>query len=351
MANPGSLSQECEHVVPNGEDHLSQRPQPLRVAGRRLATGLGVAAAGSLVVPTGVAYAEPSQEEVEERIEELTDEVGNLVQEYNEAEEDYDAAETRLEKLEEQIGDEEDRYDDLRGKVVEFANAAYQGVDLDSTSTILSVESPEDLANHAADMEHLSDSRQAELAEFAGSAERLFDLRAEAEQALDDAEDRRDELDDMRSEVEDALAEQEGILAEMDTSSVDGDSSGTSANPGSASGGAAAAMDFALSQVGLPYIWGGTGPDGYDCSGLMQAAYSAAGVSIGRTTYDQYALPNAVSRDQVQPGDIMFFSGLGHNGMYIGNGQMVHAPRTGKNLEVVNLADYWDSQFEGARRP
>lgn len=336
--------------MPNREERPNQRPLPFKIAGRRIATGLGVAAAGTLALPTGVAHADPTQEEVEERIDELTEEAGTLVQEYNEAEEDYEAAEARLEKLEEQLGDEEERYEDLRAKVAELASAAYQGVELDATSTILSVESPEDLVDHAADMEHLSETRQAELEEFAGSAERLMDLRAEAEEALEEAEDRRDELDDMHSEVEEALSEQEELLADFDTSSVDGDDSGA-ANPGTASGGAAAAMDFALAEVGKPYIWGGTGPDGYDCSGLMQAAYSAAGVSIGRTTYDQYELPNKVSRGDVQPGDIMFFSNLGHNGMYIGNGQMVHAPRTGRNLEVVNLADYWDSQFMGAVRP
>src|SRR5699024_1233149 len=112
-----------------------------------------------------------------------------------------------------------------------------------------------------------------------------------------------------------------------------------------------AALDFAYSKVGLPYVYGGTGPNGYDCSGLVQAAWRQAGVDLPRTTYAQANLGTQIhDMSALQPGDIMFFSGQSHHGLYAGDGQMVHAPRTGRNIEVVGLAAYWAGQFEFAVR-
>ncbi|HEU5155591.1 MAG TPA: C40 family peptidase [Streptosporangiaceae bacterium] len=117
------------------------------------------------------------------------------------------------------------------------------------------------------------------------------------------------------------------------------------------SGKASAVVNAALSRVGLPYVYGAAGPSSFDCSGLMLWAYAKVGVSLPHYTGAQYNLGTHVSRDQLRPGDIVFFySDLGHNGMYLGGGKMVHAPRTGKNVEVVSLAPYYWSNFQGAVR-
>lgn len=324
---------------------------------KRALTGFGVLAASSLVLPAGVAHAEPepTKKEVEERIEELTEESSTVVQEYNQAKEDLEAADKRVESLEEQIGDEEDRYTELRGDVADFAAGAYKSVDLGSPVTVLGAENPGDVLDQSADLSYLSKSQRAQLDEFTGSSERLIKLKEEAEGTRDDTKEQRDDLEEKKEEVEDKLAEQEKLLADFEgenpTAGSASDAGGGSYT-GSASGNARTALDFAYSEIGTPYVWGGTGPNGYDCSGLMQAAWGTAGVSIPRTTYAQFELPNKVSRDNLQPGDIMFFfDDLGHNGMYAGNGQMVHAPSSGKTVSVVNLADYWDQHFVGAVRP
>ncbi|WP_046470273.1 C40 family peptidase [Allosalinactinospora lopnorensis] len=332
-------------------DHAQQRKM------KRITAGLGAFAVTSLVLPTAVAHAEPEPEEVEERIDELTEESSTLVQDYNEAEEELDATGKRIEDLEEKIGDEEDRYEELRGEVAQYASAAYRSADLDATTTIMSVEDPEDLLDQSADVSYLSENQKAELDEFAGSSERLINLKKEAEDSRDKAKEKSDELENQKNDVEDKLAEQEELLAELEEagSSASGAAQGSAAGAsynGSASGDARAALDFAYSKIGTPYQWGGTGPDGYDCSGLMQAAWGAAGAGIPRTTYSQFEMPNKVSRADLQPGDIMFFfDDLGHNGMYAGNGRMVHAPSSGKTVSEVNLADYWDQHFVGAVRP
>jgi cell wall-associated NlpC family hydrolase len=123
-----------------------------------------------------------------------------------------------------------------------------------------------------------------------------------------------------------------------------------SAAPASAATAAAqVAVNTALAQQGKPYVWAGAGPHSYDCSGLTQYAYRAAGIGLPHSSRAQATMGTPVSRDALQPGDLVFFySPVGHVGMYIGNGQMVHAPRSGSVVKVVNL-DYMPS-FHSARR-
>lgn len=108
-----------------------------------------------------------------------------------------------------------------------------------------------------------------------------------------------------------------------------------------------AAVAFAYAQIGKPYRYGATGPSSYDCSGLTGAAWKAAGVSIPRTSGAQMGLPR-VSKSALRPGDIVVFYGGGHVGLYIGNGQVIHAPRTGQNVKIAPLNSM---PFTAAVRP
>ncbi|MDA0565440.1 NlpC/P60 family protein [Streptomonospora sp. S1-112] len=324
-----------------------------RRTARRIATGIGVVAAGSLIVPPGVAYAEPTQQEVEDKLDSLNEEASTIVQDYNEAKDEYDAAKKKADELEEQVGEEQERYDKLRDEVAEFASAAYQGTDLDSPANVVSVENPEDLLAQSADVGYLSETQRDKLDEFGESSERLFRLKDEADEALAEAKDKKDEIAEKKEDVEDKIEEQEDLLAQFPDADPATEGSDTGGSyTGAASGDARTALDFAYAQLGKPYVYGAAGPDSFDCSGLIMRAWGAAGVSLPRTTYGQAEAGARVSRDALQPGDIVFFFGdLGHAGLYVGNGQMIHAPRTGKNVEVVALAGYWDSQFQFGVRP
>ncbi|WP_324273526.1 C40 family peptidase [Blastococcus brunescens] len=109
------------------------------------------------------------------------------------------------------------------------------------------------------------------------------------------------------------------------------------------------AVDTALAQQGKPYVWGGTGPGGYDCSGLTYSAYQAAGVSIPRTSRAQSTAGVPVAKADLQPGDLIFFyDPVGHVGMYIGNGQMVHSSTYGNPVAVVPVDSMWG--YNTARR-
>ena len=117
---------------------------------------------------------------------------------------------------------------------------------------------------------------------------------------------------------------------------------------GPVSNAATVALSFALAQVGKAYVWGGNGPNAYDCSGLTVAAYKQAGISLPRTTYTQWTVGTPVSLANLQPGDLVFYySGISHVGMYIGNGRIVHAanPTSG-----VTTASVTSMPFQGGRR-
>ena len=101
-----------------------------------------------------------------------------------------------------------------------------------------------------------------------------------------------------------------------------------------------AAMGVAMAQVGKPYIWGSTGPNGFDCSGLMVYSFAQAGISLPRTSYQMMGVGTAVSMADIQPGDLVISYGGGHVGLYIGNGMMVHAANETVGVEVTSLAYY-----------
>jgi cell wall-associated NlpC family hydrolase len=110
------------------------------------------------------------------------------------------------------------------------------------------------------------------------------------------------------------------------------------------------AARLALRQVGMPYVWGGAGPGGFDCSGLTSWAFGRLGVQLPHNAAAQYAIGRPVTRRRLRPGDLLFFHGLGHVGLYLGRGRMVHAPESGRHVEVVRLAGHYAGRLIGARR-
>jgi cell wall-associated NlpC family hydrolase len=113
-----------------------------------------------------------------------------------------------------------------------------------------------------------------------------------------------------------------------------------------------AAVGIAEQYLGVPYVWGGASPSGFDCSGLVMYVYAQLGVSLPHYAGSQYSYPNAVhpSRSELQPGDLVFFAGLGHVGIYIGGGQFIHAPHTGTVVSIDSLSGWYSSEYYGATR-
>ena len=142
-----------------------------------------------------------------------------------------------------------------------------------------------------------------------------------------------------------------GITAAPATAIVDESSRGRGARA-QAPTRAERAVKIALGVVGTPYRWGGESPaTGFDCSGLVRWAYGRVGVDLPHSSYALYGEGRRVSEANMEPGDILFFEGLGHVGLYLGNGRMVHSPETGRNVEVVRLTrTSYGTRLIGVRR-
>jgi peptidoglycan DL-endopeptidase CwlO len=109
-------------------------------------------------------------------------------------------------------------------------------------------------------------------------------------------------------------------------------------------------VDVALKFRGAPYRWGGSAPSGFDCSGFVRYVYAQVGVSLPHNAAMQYGYGSAVSRSELQPGDLVFFNGLGHVGIYIGGNQFVHSPHTGDVVKVSSITGWYADTWYGARR-
>jgi peptidoglycan DL-endopeptidase CwlO len=109
-------------------------------------------------------------------------------------------------------------------------------------------------------------------------------------------------------------------------------------------------VGIAMQYLGIPYVYGGSSPSGFDCSGFVMYVYAQIGVSLPHNAAAQYGYGTPVDRNQLQPGDLVFFNGLGHNGIYIGGGSFIHSPHTGDVVKISSISGWYSSTWVGARR-
>ena len=109
-------------------------------------------------------------------------------------------------------------------------------------------------------------------------------------------------------------------------------------------------VGIAMQYLGIPYVYGGSTPAGFDCSGFVMYVYAQVGVSLPHNAAAQYGYGAPVDRSQLQPGDLVFFNGLGHDGIYIGGGNFIHSPHTGDVVKISSLTGWYASTWVGARR-
>jgi cell wall-associated NlpC family hydrolase len=197
-------------------------------------------------------------------------------------------------------------------------------------------------------LDTLSKDNDAAIHSLADATAKANAASQQAQQARDDATRLSNDLHQKQAQLQAAANQLHQQYQRLSASDVATLKTNTHVGLLAGSGAAITAVNAALGKQGSPYAWGATGPSSFDCSGLTQWAYKQAGVSLPRSTYSQESVGTSVSQDDLQPGDLVFFYGGGHVGIYIGSGQIVHAPTEGENVKVEQVK--YMGSVSGARR-
>ncbi|MFF9136676.1 NlpC/P60 family protein [Streptomyces albogriseolus] len=337
-----------------------RRPKPPNRA--RIAT-LGMAAGAVSLLPTqSQAAPKPTVDEVRKQVEQLYEEAEAPTEEYNAVREKQQKLQGEVDGAQDRLARKQEEINELREKIGPLAAAQYRNGGIDPSVELFLSGDPDDYLDKAQMLDRTGDRQADALRAMQSKQRELAQERATAQQRLKSLEETRAKAAEKKDEVQGKLTEARKLLnsltaaqrAKMEAAQERDDASaGASDAPagynGPASGRAKTAIEFAYAQLGKPYEWGSTGPNSYDCSGLVGAAWRSAGVSLPRTVQQMYDAGRKVSKSDLQPGDIIYwYNDTQHNGMYVGNGKAIHAPRTGKNIEIVPL----DSMpFFAASRP
>ena len=300
---------------------------------------IGLSAA--LIAPPAVARAEPSVAELTARIEKSSTELERVVESYNKLNEEIKANQKTAAGLQARIGPLEAQTAQSRADVGELAAMAYKTGELRTVEALLEPGGGS-LMDKLGTLDQLTRQRQARIAGFTSNQRRLLDEKARldttlARQALQSrtivATKKKIEGDlaklyEMRKEAYGRATEAPPPRPASSTSPA----ASTTTTAPAISGDAGTAVRYAYGAIGKPYIWGADGPDGYDCSGLTLAAWRAAGKSLPHNAAMQWSATSRISRSALRPGDLVFYSGLGHVAFYVGSGQVIDAPSAGRNV-------------------
>ena len=327
-------------------------------------TSLAAVAAVGLV-PASPSAAEPDVDDVQKRVDTLYREAEVASERYNDARIELKSIRHDLKKLKTRQQRQQRRLAAVQRGVEDSVVRQYQGEAVSGVSRVLVAEDPQDFVETLSAMDAYNAAQQTVFADFAEEAKKLsVRTRKTAQRAEKQAKVKRRLAAD-KAEIDEKAAEASQLLERLEAeerrqmererqrqreAQVSRSAPRAPEAPEvQASGGAAAAVSYARAQVGDAYVYGAAGPDAFDCSGLTMMAWRAAGVSLPHSSSAQYSSGAKVSRSSLQPGDLVFYyQPISHVGIYVGNGQIVHAanPSTGVSMTSVDSMPY-----SGAVRP
>jgi cell wall-associated NlpC family hydrolase len=328
----------------------------------RLRSGLLIGATTALTVSIlpGTASAVPDRATTPEQAIQLVTEADHelevVTEQLNEAKVVLERQQAAAAEAEQAAAEAQQRLDALDGQIRQLARSAYTGDTFSELDVMLTSGSAEEFMDQLGTLDAIAGHTNDLVTEIALVSENAATAKAAADKATAEAQAAVDAISAQQAElakkVEDYQRQYAALTApqqEEVSRAHAGEAMAVPSGVIAPSQAAQVAVDTALAQVGDPYVWGAGGPNAFDCSGLTQYAYSAAGVSLPHSSRSQSGMGQAVSRDQLQPGDLLFYySPTSHVAMYIGNGQMVHASTSSKPVMVAGFNSM--SGFTHARR-
>ncbi|MFJ2304773.1 NlpC/P60 family protein [Streptomyces sp. NPDC087787] len=348
-----------------------RRLRQRKLGGSTVRTAATIALAGAATATgfdgTGHAAPRPAPEQIKATVDRLYREAETATEKYDGAKEKADTAEKRLRELGDEAARRQQKLNTARDALGTIAAAQYRDGGIDPVVQLLLSDDPRQYLDGAEFAERAGVRQTAAVSDVRRQLREIGRLRGDARIELTSLRSRQAELRRQKKTVTTKLDEARRLLAglppQQRAAIAQGGGTGHATRHGS--GGrdplvgdpaavtapgarAATAVAYAFRKLGSPYVWGATGPDAFDCSGLIQAAYRSAGVALPRTTYAQINAGRRVPRSALRPGDLVFFySGVSHVGLYVGNGQMIHAPNPSA---PVRLAPIDQMPFAGATR-
>ncbi|MER6102484.1 C40 family peptidase [Streptomyces sp. NPDC001832] len=339
--------------------HRKPKQRPYTGSAARTAATLAFAGAATAAALPGSAHADPQLAPARIRAEadRLYKDAEVATEQYNGTKEKAAAAADALDTLRDEAARRTERLNASRNALGSLAAAQYRTGGLDPAVQLALSSDPDQYLERASYVDRIGDRQAAEVRGVERQVARIAQLRSQAEGKLTELASRQAELKKHKATIRTKLADAQRLLATLSPAERAAYESSDAARTADRAGRgpvqapnarAAEAVAFAYGALGKPYVWGATGPSSFDCSGLTQAAWRSAGVSLPRTTYTQINAGRHISRSELAPGDLVFFySGISHVGLYIGHGRMIHAPRPGA---PVRIAPIDHMPFAGATR-
>ncbi|GAA1676039.1 C40 family peptidase [Glycomyces endophyticus] len=308
---------------------------------RRIAAAIAAAAllpAAAALFTSSQATAQTS-DEIQDEIDAQHSELEKVIEDYNAKQEELEDANQLIADIQAQLPALEAAGLAAQDRMAQIAATAYAGGDFAMVNSVLAGD-PSDFADRLMYLSTLSEADSVTLQDSLTQIEELETRQAELVALQESADEILAEIEAQQDEIEDEIdaleAEYDDVVRE-EYQEEWGDYTGDSA-----------VVAFAYDQLGDDYVYGADGPDTWDCSGLTQGAWGAAGVSLSHNTEMQWNETARISRSELQPGDLVFYNGLSHVAIYIGDGQIIHAPNS---TTVVKIADLDIMGIDGYGRP
>jgi cell wall-associated NlpC family hydrolase len=341
-------------------DGRVSRTRRIAVLGTVVLLAGGLAVAASQVAG---AAPKPTVADVQKQVNSLTGQFDKANQQYDQAEEQLTAAKSRLKQVSSELARDQKHYQAARKLVVQIADSTYEDSSSTSLAGLLTAGDPSQVLAQASVILQITDNRGLQTGAFLADAQQLVSVQQTQQRTEAGIAQLADQMSKSKSHIATLLAQQKTILNSLTTTQLTAVQQGTvnggggittASYTGSTSTQAGQALAFAFKQLGCPYSYGSAGPcsTGFDCSGLVSSAWASAGISIPRTTYSEWAALPHVSQSSLQPGDLLFYNGIGHVAIYVGGGMMIDAPSAGQPVrELAMNTDWYAQTFDGAARP